>query len=87
VKINSFVFGCLLGMIFPAAAYLLTCSPANTLINGKPLGFYAVAALINLLLVRHFFRSDGEQTAKGIILATFVAVLALLLTQRSLISL
>lgn len=86
VNTNNVAFGCVIGLLFPAVAYLLTSSSANTLISGKPLGFYAVAALINLLLVRHFFRKDREQTARGIILATFVAVLALLIAQRELIS-
>lgn len=85
MKINSFVFGCAIGLLFPATAYLLTSSSAIALLNGKPLGFYAVAALINLLLVRHFFRNDGARTARGIILATFVALLALLFAQNALI--
>lgn len=70
------------GIVFPAIAYLLTSSPLQAWVSDKPLGFYAVAALVNLILVRYLYRNNGEKTAQGIILITFVAVLVLLITQK-----
>ncbi|WP_353184349.1 hypothetical protein [Parapedobacter lycopersici] len=82
MKNNNFLLGCAIGLIFPAIAYLLTTSSAIAWLNGKPLGYYGVAGLINLAFVRYGYRNNSEKTAQGIILVTFAAVLALLITQK-----
>ena len=51
-----------------------------------PLSLYVVAATINLLLARFFFRKGSDRVAYGIVLITFVALLFLIFTsKRSLI--
>nr|WP_307876445.1 hypothetical protein [Parapedobacter lycopersici] len=76
------MLGCAIGLIFPVIAYLLTASSAMAWLSNKPLGYYGVAGLINLALVRYGYRNNSEKTAQGIILVTFAAVLALLMTQK-----
>ena len=79
---NSFGLGCALGCVCPTIAYVLVAFSALAWTNGNPLGVYAVAALLNLVLVRYMYRNDGEKTAQGIILITFVALLILLTTRQ-----
>jgi len=80
---DNFVFGCLIGLIFPAAAHMLTKSGSlDTLVGSKPLSLYVVAALINLVLIRYGYRNAYEKSAQGIILVTFAATLILLFTRQ-----
>lgn len=79
MKRNSFVFGVLLGLVTPVAAHLLTLFTTwSPLGGGKDIGLYVVAALLNLLFVRYYYRHALENTARGIILVTFVATLVLI---------
>ncbi|GGH01168.1 hypothetical protein GCM10007415_41540 [Parapedobacter pyrenivorans] len=48
----------------------------------QPLSLYVIAALINLLFIRFFYRSMLEQPARGVILITFVASLLLIFTEK-----
>lgn len=79
---DNFLIGALLGLILPILAYGLTrWTDLATLIGNKPLSLYVIAALINLLLVRYFYRQGHENTARGVIMMTFVGVLALIFGQ------
>lgn len=82
-KTNNFFAGMCVGLIMPVAAYLLS-SYTNwvSYIGNKPLGFYVLAALVNLLLLRYFYRNNGEYTAKGIIMVTFLGLLVLIITKQ-----
>lgn len=71
-------FGILLGMIFPAIAFLLVKFDVGNLINNKPFALYAVVAMLNLLIMRYFYRSGLTKTGQGIILITFLIAMLLL---------
>ncbi len=79
---NNFVIGLLVGLCAPLIAVGLT---EFSLVGGdifpkQPLFLYALAAGVNLLLVRVFYTKQpaGDKLAKGILLVTFLAMLAFL---------
>jgi len=78
VKRNSFLFGCALGLFAPVVAYLLKSFTALGTMT-HPLTLYVIAALINLLLIRFFYRNALDRSAMGIVLITFIALLVLIL--------
>lgn len=65
-------------MIFPAIAFLLVKFDMGNLINDKPLALYAVVAMLNLLIMRYFYRHSLTKTGQGIILITFLIAMLLL---------
>jgi hypothetical protein len=73
---NSFVTGILAAFIFPAialaAAYLLKNS--ETIIN-RPALPYFIAIALNLITMRIILKRDLDQTARGIMLVTFIVML------------
>ncbi len=72
-----------MGLAAPAIAHLLsTFTDWAALFGGKEIGIYVVAALVNLLVVRYYYRNGMENTARGIILVTFVATIALILVKN-----
>ncbi len=79
---NSLVTGIGIGAVAPLVAFFLTHH--TTLIAqyfpNKPIVFYVLAAGINLILLRVFFRKEQphDQVAKGVILTTFIGLLLLL---------
>jgi len=80
---NPFLSGAALGLLMPAVAHILTkYTSLPFLIGSKPLGLYVIAALINLLLVRYFYRNGREPMARGVILITFALVLLLIFTTK-----
>ncbi|MFC3200021.1 hypothetical protein ACFOET_20540 [Parapedobacter deserti] len=84
MKKNSFLFGSIIGLLAPSIAYfiMLLTPPLAITIGVRPLGLYAVSALINLLLVRFFYRNTLEKSAHGVVLITFAAALWLIFTQN-----
>lgn len=83
MKRNSFFFGGVLGLIMPIIAHLLTLFTTwNMAIGNKSLSLYVIAALINLLFVRFFYRNALEKSARGVILITFVAAIVLIFTEN-----
>lgn len=80
---NNFFLGVCLGLFAPAVAHLLTrYTDWAGLVGGKEISLYVISALLNLLLVRHYYRNTLENTARGIILITFVAAIVLLFTKN-----
>ncbi|MGV3761682.1 hypothetical protein [Parapedobacter sp.] len=78
---NSFFLGCLLGVLAPALACLLKAfSPLAVTMN--PLSLYVIAAAINLLLLRFFYRQALDRSARGVLLVTFVALLFLIFIEK-----
>ncbi len=71
-----------IGLICPLTAYLLTTytSFPERFFPTKPLIAYVVAAAINLLLVRIFYRKTmpQEKAARGVMLVTFLGMLVFL---------
>lgn len=51
------------------------------LIGNKPLSLYVIAALLNLLLLRYFYRRGNEHSARGVIMVTFLGALLLIFCQ------
>ncbi len=77
---NPFIKGIAFGAAAPLAAYILT-GPLQ-LVLLKPYLFYVLAGLANLLLIRYFYQRSHESMARGITLATFVALLVLLIATK-----
>jgi len=73
---NSFITGILAAFIFPViawgAAYLLK---TNVEIINRPALPYFVAIALNLILMRFILKKELDQTARGIMLATFIIML------------
>ncbi|MBC8053660.1 MAG: stationary phase survival protein SurE [Sphingobacteriaceae bacterium] len=73
LKRDNVWLGAVLGLVLPAIAYLLVevlKSKVKALEKDDLLYIGCVA--LNLLLVRYYFREYKENTARGIIAATFV---------------
>ncbi len=70
----------LLGSVAPIFAFLLTYFNISIIETGdKNLSFYVIAALVNLLLVRYYYRNELSNSARGVILITFIATMAAML--------
>ena len=76
---NSFLIGAALGAVMPLLAYILTHFTAwEWFFGNKPLSLYVIAGLINLLLLRYYYRNNMENNARGVMLVTFIGVLLLI---------
>jgi len=64
-------------MVFPAIAFLLVKFYTQNLM-GNPYILYAIAALLNLLIMRYFYHFKLSQSAQGVILITFLIAMVLL---------
>ncbi len=73
---NNLLTGILSGLAAPLLAMLFTEVWAFSF--RQPHTLYVLAALVNLLLVRFYYRSGRELAARGVILVTFAAMLSLL---------
>ena len=78
MKRDNLFFGSFLGMIAPVIAYLLTLFNMDSIINNKPLALYAIAVLLNLLLMRYFYHFKLSRSAQGVIFVTFIIALGVL---------
>ena len=75
--------GCAVGGVAPLVAYLLNgYSLLTTGYFSHPLSLYVLAAAVNLLIVRFFYRSERDRSGRGILLVTFLALLLLLFTTK-----
>jgi len=84
---NSFWLGLLLGSLFPAIAFLADrhAGWTSAFAPGKEALPYMAAAGANLLLARLCYKrrtAPLDGTAKGLLFATFVAMLAYLRTMH-----
>ncbi|MFD1769300.1 hypothetical protein [Sphingobacterium suaedae] len=78
---NSFWLGMAIGVCAPAVAYLvMVYTDLSYHVSTKPALIYAVAAAVNLILVRFFYRAaqDQRRTANGIVFVTFLAMVLFL---------
>ena len=82
---NSYVAGALIALIFPAAslvaAYLLRDS---MLLFNKPALPYLVAVVLNLIMMRVISKKDTVKTVKGIMIVTFIFVIAAFILKQHL---
>lgn len=78
MKKNNLFFGILLGLIAPVIAFIVSQFDLTEInIGNKSLSFYAIAALLNLILMRYYYRNEMENSARGIILITFICAMAI----------
>lgn len=74
-KDNIFI-GMLLGLVFPAIAFLLVeVLKKNIRVFEKDDLLYIGCVAINLFLVKMFFKKNHENTARGIVGATFICAI------------
>ncbi|WP_462266488.1 hypothetical protein [Mucilaginibacter sp.] len=77
-KANHILTGILGGLIFPALAWLTGGGKWFTLhYLNRPGTPYIIAIAINLLLLRLCYKKGADQAGNGIILCTFVVMLAI----------
>jgi hypothetical protein len=82
VKKNSIIAGIAIALIFPAIAFGMAYLLRNQVyIIGRPAIPYLVAIAFNLILIRLLQKKDMDQTSRGIMLATFVIMLLVVLTK------
>jgi len=84
---NNFWIGMALGVIFPLLAHLATIftSIQTSLFIQKPIALYVIAATLNLISVRFLYRNEKEATANGVVLATFLAMIVLVVFMREMV--
>ncbi len=73
---NNLLTGILSGLAAPLLAIFFTEIVSFSF--RQPHTLYVLAALVNLLLLRFYYRNGREQSARGVILVTFAAMLSLL---------
>ncbi|GAA4797008.1 hypothetical protein GCM10023231_26880 [Olivibacter ginsenosidimutans] len=79
LKKNNLFTGAALGAVAPVMAYWLTeHTSLGTRFVDKPLLLYVIAATLNLLLARYFYRRQAAKTGGSLIGITFVGLLLLL---------
>jgi hypothetical protein len=82
-KKDQFFTGLLVGVMSPAIAFFLVeIMGFNMEILGKKHLLYIASVVINLLLLRYFFRNDCTKTASGIIFSTFISALLFVILNR-----
>lgn len=84
-KRNNLIFGLLLGAIAPLIAFLFTEHTSfGARFVDKPLTLYAIAGVVNLLVLRYFYKQQLPRTGGGIMAFTFLGLVLLLIFKRPL---
>jgi len=84
-KKNNFFFGFLLGAIAPLGAFLLAeHSSLGDYFTDKPLTLYAIAAVVNLITLRYFYKQGLTKSGGGMMAVTFLGLILLLLFKKAL---
>jgi len=81
---NNLWIGLGIGVFFPALAFALVRFTDLELhfLPEKPMAIYTIAVLLNLVLLRFVYRAGNDQTGKGIIVSTFLAMILYLITHK-----
>lgn len=75
-KKDQFLVGAIMGLIFPALAYLsVEIFKVDVQILGKKYLLYIGSVIINLIAVRMYFKNDKMETASGVVFSTFISAL------------
>ncbi len=75
-KKDNIYTGLLLGLFFPALAYLIVeVIKKNIVFLQKDDLLYIGCVAINLLMLRYAFKKDKEQIGRGLIAATFICAI------------
>lgn len=81
-RTNNFYLGILIGAVMPLLSYVLTQTTNwGILLTNKPVGLFILAGAVNLLLLRLYYRRDCENTARGVIMITFLGLMVLIFTK------
>jgi hypothetical protein len=89
-KRNSMWFGILIGMLLPLIVYglLFVAVAIYKRISGSPAGFdeamlQLISPVINLFLIRYYFVTKKyDDSGRGVLLVTFVFVIAFFVINR-----
>lgn len=82
LKKDSIITGALIALIFPAIAWLVAVLLKNQVyIINRPAIPYLFAIALNLILIRLIQKRDMDKTGRGIMLASFVIMLWVVLTK------
>lgn len=75
---NSLIAGLIVGGIAPLLAYLVMTYTTlqQSYFAEKPIALYVLAAVVNLVIIRFAYRGQKEALAKGVVLITFLAMIA-----------
>lgn len=75
-KKDKFLAGAIMGLIFPALAYLsVEILKFDVQFLGKKYLLYIASVVINLIAVRVYFKNDRMETASGVVFSTFISAL------------
>ena len=75
-KKDNFLTGAIIGLILPVLAYLaVEIFKYDVQILGKKYLLYIASVVINLIVVRMYFRNDRMETASGVVFSTFISAL------------
>ncbi len=76
-KANHLITGIIIGFVLPAVAWFMVAnSVSNIPYLGKPGVVELIAVALNLLLLRFCYKRRAENIGNGIILSTFIFLLA-----------
>lgn len=76
LKRDHVVIGLLLGLVLPGiAAFFVEILKKNVVFMQKDDLLYIGCAALNLLLVKYFFKKKYENTARGVVAATFICAM------------
>lgn len=81
---NSILMGFLLGILAPIAAFLLMryTDVQMQVFPDKPTALYVIAAAINLVSCWICYKQERDKIGNGLVLATFVGMMILVLTKN-----
>lgn len=83
-KKDNFLVGALLGMIFPSLAWFtVEILKFDFQFLGKKHLLYIGGAIINLVMMRFYFKYENVETASGIIFSTFISALLFVILNKN----
>lgn len=74
---NSVAFGLFIGAVLPTIAWIIfsLVLQNDAIIMDKPAAPYLIATVLNLVLLRYFFKNNMDKTVSGIMMVTFAVML------------
>ena len=83
LKKDKFLVGAIMGLIFPALAYLaVEIFNYDVQVLVKKYLLYIASVVINLIAVRMYFKNDRMETASGVVFSTFISALLFVILNR-----
>jgi len=81
---DSLLAGVVIGALAPLVAYLVMTFTTlqQSFFPDKPIAFYVLAVVINLIIVRFGYRAGKVSQSKGVVLITFLAMLFLIVATK-----